>query len=1327
MQRWKKHLWTGTLLGVAVALILAAVAMGAVRLLDLAAPKYRDRLAAEMSESLELPVTIAGIGMRWKGFRPTFELDEVIVLDEQRRPAFQVAHIGLPFKWSSLLQGELFPYQIELEGMAVALEWRADGSVGIRGVGQAAEGGELDLSEILSYLEKISRIEVVDGVVNWSDFGALIGLTRVEQVNASVEKTGPGLKISLNGRLPKHLGEGFNLVAQVNGVLTQPDELEISTRFSAPSLYPDGWLAPLLRETAALRGGPLKVQFSSNWRGLEFRNAAFRLDLNSLRNVGSEKEHRLPGLNAELQITPLGDGWKMDIQSLQYKYGNDKSPVARGNFRYQPTPDGFGTRLDAELDTMRVSDLVAWLSVMDAGMEIPLPTGGGAAGQLLDTRFEYYRAPGGIPQFEMSSRMKDFALPPAGGLPGVSGLSGQVYATQDAGRFETVANNGSLEIPALFEQSMPLENFKAEIMWEKSGPAWRVFSENLVLNTLGVTSNGQLELLLDEEPSPRIDLHLDFQASDIKPLIPYIPLPPVLPEGVGNWLRASLKDGRVPQGKFDLKGRLADFPYEKPGEKGVFKIAFQAEDVDLEYAPGWPVVEAIHGDAVFKGRSMRVDAKSGRILGLPIQQTVARIPDFLEPILIVRGKVLADVGKQLAFLDASPLRENYQGLLQAISIDGPGQLDLEMDMPLADVEQVRIAGDIDLQGVQLKYSDMSVPVSDIRGSLRFSESGLAAESLKGRFIGLPVMASLTPVKGDRQGLTQLKAIADVRMPQHLPQLSEYAARDILQAFSGQTEVHLESTFDSSASSSEMVVYSDMRGMQVTLGEPFNKKADEKRQVRVAVKPVSGQTQVSWRYAGELQGVLGYQSAADQYQLQSGRILLGDTVSELSLPAKPGFQIDGKLPVLDLNRLVSGPASSKPLPPLSINAEFGELRVAEQQFKNIRLQTTGADKLANDKQGVVKITGDSIDGTMQWKSLADGRLDIEADFERLYLRVPQNLADNAKAAEEDQQQKKEVIDPGRLPIVNLSAKVFRLGDEGLGSFKLVTQPVDTGLRLSVLEIGGRRIEVRGGGEWTRENNLSSARLVMNVNGNDLVGLLNATGYAPSITARQSDIFMELDWSPSAAGLQLEKLNGKMSFDLKDGSLLEVKPGAGRVLSLLSFYSLPRRLTLDFSDVLGKGTAFDELTGVFAIQNGDATTDNLVVVSPSARIEVRGRVGLAAQDYDQTVTIYPGIASGVALAGAVLGGPVLGIGLWIAQELLDKPFDQVAKVSYRLTGSWDDPKVEPLDAEARKVKKKPAKTPAADQSTPKKNSPDITSPDAPVSNEATTETSNESSSP
>ena len=129
-------------------------------------------------------------------------------------------------------------------------------------------------------------------------------------------------------------------------------------------------------------------------------------------------------------------------------------------------------------------------------------------------------------------------------------------------------------------------------------------------------------------------------------------------------------------------------------------------------------------------------------------------------------------------------------------------------------------------------------------------------------------------------------------------------------------------------------------------------------------------------------------------------------------------------------------------------------------------------------------------------------------------------------------------------------------------------------------------------------------------------------------------------------------------------MEVKPGAtGRVFGLIMLTSLPRRLLLDFSDLFKKGLAYQRMEGSFALDNGHAFTNNVLLEASTARIEMAGRTGLITEDYDQTVVITPKLSSTLPLAA-----------IWLAEKVLDKEvINKVFAYRYTITGPWANPKV------------------------------------------------------
>jgi uncharacterized protein YhdP len=48
-------------------------------------------------------------------------------------------------------------------------------------------------------------------------------------------------------------------------------------------------------------------------------------------------------------------------------------------------------------------------------------------------------------------------------------------------------------------------------------------------------------------------------------------------------------------------------------------------------------------------------------------------------------------------------------------------------------------------------------------------------------------------------------------------------------------------------------------------------------------------------------------------------------------------------------------------------------------------------------------------------------------------------------------------------------------------------------------------------------------------------------------------------------------------------------------------------------------------------------------------------------------------------ALLGGPVVGLGVFLAQKLLNDPFGQIAAYDYAVTGTWSDPNVTKIQVE------------------------------------------------
>lgn len=92
-----------------------------------------------------------------------------------------------------------------------------------------------------------------------------------------------------------------------------------------------------------------------------------------------------------------------------------------------------------------------------------------------------------------------------------------------------------------------------------------------------------------------------------------------------------------------------------------------------------------------------------------------------------------------------------------------------------------------------------------------------------------------------------------------------------------------------------------------------------------------------------------------------------------------------------------------------------------------------------------------------------------------------------------------------------------------------------------------------------------------------------------------------------------------------------------------------------------------------------TDDLEIRGPAARVALSGTADLARESQDLVVRVQPTLSESVAIgAAASLLNPVAGVVTYLAQKALSDPIEKLFAFNYRVTGQWQDPKVEKLES-------------------------------------------------
>lgn len=294
--------------------------------------------------------------------------------------------------------------------------------------------------------------------------------------------------------------------------------------------------------------------------------------------------------------------------------------------------------------------------------------------------------------------------------------------------------------------------------------------------------------------------------------------------------------------------------------------------------------------------------------------------------------------------------------------------------------------------------------------------------------------------------------------------------------------------------------------------------------------------------------------------------------------------------------------------------------------------------------------------------------IQANFSRIYLQpnTSQNLTQ---------------FKPAAIPAFNLTCNDFRYGDKQFGVVQVQLKHYTSTIDSINLKSTTPAFNLAVNGYWQPQQ----TQLTGAINTNNLAAALTNLGFpSADINASQTQLSFNLTWAGAAYDPSLKSMNGNFKLQIQKGTINNIDSGTavkmdiGRLLSILSFQSIERRLKLDFSDLTSRGFSFDKISGDFKLQNGDAYTQNTLIDSAVAKVGINGRIGLATKDYNVLVSVTPNITSSlpliIGLATTPTGiGPVVGAATWVASKLLSPAVNKITTDTYRMTGPWANPQI------------------------------------------------------
>src|SRR5690606_9447220 len=229
------------------------------------------------------------------------------------------------------------------------------------------------------------------------------------------------------------------------------------------------------------------------------------------------------------------------------------------------------------------------------------------------------------------------------------------------------------------------------------------------------------------------------------------------------------------------------------------------------------------------------------------------------------------------------------------------------------------------------------------------------------------------------------------------------------------------------------------------------------------------------------------------------------------------------------------------------------------------------------------------------------------------------------------------------------------------------------RLSELTMDSPGLQLRGEGLWKLSGSERGLGLDARIQVDDLGQYFDFAGKPELMQAGRGEILTHLNWKRLPWSLNLENLEGEIHVDLNKGRLNRIQSRSARLLELLSLQSVGRLASLDLNlaALTREGFPFDKIMGTLHLNNAVLSTQEYSVLGPVGAIVIEGDVGLKSEQVNVDAVVVPKVdISGAAVAAGIVMNPLLGVGAFITQWLMQSPLSEAMTLRYQVTGDWNE---------------------------------------------------------
>ena len=698
-----------------------------------------------------------------------------------------------------------------------------------------------------------------------------------------------------------------------------------------------------------------------------------------------------------------------------------------------------------------------------------------------------------------------------------------------------------------------------------------------------------------------------------------------------------------------------------PSGERILEVDGKFKNFSLIYADKWPPIEG--GEGVFEVREteLLVTGTGGSINGQPLASAVGTIDNFLvaDPRLVIKGEMEAPL--TMAFELFGPNGAVRPGRTKGLAGgSGAGQINLVVNIPLRRARQFDMTGvvtPVDLSVVP----ELGPEITEIKGQVEFNRIGVTTGSLSGKLPGGDMQTSFKgegakgdlTITGSASGSIDASAVVREFSQKFVPHASG--------------NISWEADYKFANNENSIVVNSALDGIELDFPSPLNKIANDAWPLKVSVH-TTDQTKrkIEFQMDPLVSGVLHATLHGNSWKVDRGSIGIPNRNPDDH--DSQGVHVNMVLPELDYEAW-SQVLRKEP------RKEGG--RIAENlQTINVRLGSLvlGGTRRFSDVELAVRkmqdhwfidISSDEVIGSAEFR---DQQFLPENEFSILTVDLKKCKIPPAEVDPSD------LRDPSsqNTTKIEFSCEDTQYGELQLGRSTIVAEPFEKGWKITKANFDNNEfasVNIEANGEISPD----SCRFAFTLTSENFGKAMASFGYQDIFNSGAATIKGNLQWDGSISRWSAGKSSGNLNVSIDDGNLT-YEPGLGsRVVGLLNYDSLFKRLTLDFGDLFASGFTFDKIRGKVTLESGvfGLEEECCYISGTSADIFFYGSTNWTTRNHNLLMDIQPHFDKGIPTLATILISPVAGIVAYLA---LKSAGNENPKINYRIAGTWDEPDIQ-----------------------------------------------------